>query len=81
MQATQRLLVHSEIQNSQHVLMVIYMSEPLKASYSMNCTSGEKPCRPGSVWEQHKGVLCAKKGIGLDGKSPKRTIWQHKLPI
>ena len=35
--------------------------------------------RPGSVREQHKGVLCAKKGIGLDGKSPKRTIWQHKL--
>lgn len=53
-------------------LNVIYMSEPLKASYSINCTPGGKLCRPRSVWEQHKGVLCAKKGIGLDGKAPKK---------
>lgn len=28
-------------------LKAIYMSEPLKASHLINCTPGEKLCRPG----------------------------------
>lgn len=71
----------SDIHNAKHVLKVIYMSESLKASYSMNCTPGEKLCSPGSVWEQQKGVLCAKKGIGLDGKSPKGPSGSINYPF
>lgn len=46
-------------------LKVIYMSEPLKASYSINCTPGEKHAGPDKCGNNIKVFSVPKGGLGL----------------